>query len=270
MRTVASNMAVNKNNLIKFGFAFPFGSPHVSRTIMLAELSTLLEYVTSSEASRADYIRAIVEDNCLAKRTDKNRVISKRYLVELYSLDPILLLFRSLIFFWQRDPNGRHLLALLCAYARDPLLEASAKYILPLAEGILVTRQTMEEFLDTLAPGRYSQGKLASNAKNLNSTWTQSGHLTGRTEKKRTKAVPTPGSISYALLLGHLTGIRGRALFTSKYIKLLDCSLEHAIELAEDASRRGWIALKRVGDVIEALFPNLINSQEMEWVREQS
>jgi len=88
-------MAVNKNNLIKFGFAFPFGSPHVSRTIMLAELSTLLEYVTSSEASRADYIRAIVEDNCLAKRTDKNRVISKRYLVELYSLDSTLLLFRG-------------------------------------------------------------------------------------------------------------------------------------------------------------------------------
>jgi hypothetical protein len=270
VRTVASKMASNNSNLVNFGFAFPFGSPHVSRTMMLAELSTLLEYVNVPNASRADYIRAIVEDNCLAKRTDKNRVISKRYLIELYSLDPNKLLFRSLLFFWQRDPCGRHLLALLCSYARDPLLRASAKHVLPLAEGALVTRQSMEAYLDSLAPERYSPGKLASNAKNLNSTWTQSGHLNGRTRKTRSKAIPTTGSVSYALLLGYLTGIRGRALFSTAYIKLLDCSLEHAIELAEDASRRGWIVLKRVGDVIEVLFPNLINAQEMEWLREQS
>lgn len=263
-------MAANNSNFIKFGFAFPFGSPHVSRTMMFAELSILLEYVNTPGASRSDYIHAVVEDNCLAKRTDKNRIISKRYLLELYSLDPNMLLFRSLLFFWKRDSGGRHLLALLCSYARDPLLKASAKYILPLTEGALVTRQTMEEFLDSLAPGRYSTGKLASNAKNLNSTWTQSGHLTGRTQKKRSKAIPTMSSVSYALLLGYLTGVRGRSLFTSEYIKLLDCSLEHAIELAEEASRRGWIALKRVGDVIEVLFPNLINAQEMEWLREQS
>lgn len=261
-------MVANNSNLVKLGFAFPYGSPHVSRTMMLAELSTLLESVTAPDASRADYVQAIVEDNCLAKRTDKNRVISKRYLVELYSLDPALLLFRSLRFFWQRDPEGRQLLALLCAYARDPLLKASAKYILPLAEGALVNRQTMEEFLDSLDPGRYSSGKLASNAKNLNSSWTQTGHLNGRTQKKRSRAIPTAGSVSYALLLGFLTGVRGRSLFTSEFIKLLDCSLEHAIELAESASRRGWIVCNRVGDVIEVLFPNLITPQEMEWSRE--
>lgn len=238
--------------------------------MMFAELTTLLEYVNDPNASRTDYTRAIVEYNCLAKRTDKNRIISKRYLLELYSLDPNLLLFRALLFFWERDPGGRHLLALLCAYARDPLLRASAKYILPQAEGVVVTRQTMEEFLDNLDPGRYSPGKLASNAKNLNSTWTQSGHLNGRTNKIRSKAASTSGSVSYALLLAYLTGIRGRSLFTSEYIKLLDCSMEHALEFAEDASRRGWIVLKRVGDVIEVLFPNFINTQEMEWLREQS
>jgi hypothetical protein len=51
---------------------------------------------------------------------------------------------------------------------------------------------------------------------------------------------------------------------------LLDCSLDKMIELAEDASRRGWITLKRVGQVVEVLFPNLITAQEMEWLREQN
>ncbi|OGR01706.1 MAG: hypothetical protein A2511_00985 [Deltaproteobacteria bacterium RIFOXYD12_FULL_50_9] len=262
--------ATKNDNLKKFGFAFPAGSPHVSRTMMLEELSILLDYMNDASASRDDYGRAIIEANCLGKRTGKNRLISRRYLVELYSLAPNLLLFRALLFFWQRDKAGRSLIALLCAYARDPLLSASAKYILPLPAGSLVNRQSMETYLDTLAPGRYSLGKLASNAKNLNSTWTQTGHLVGRSSKIRNRAVPTVGSVSYALLLGYLIGERGVGLFQTDYVKLLDCSFERAIELAEDASRRGWIILKRMGDVIEVAFPNLITAEEMGWVREQS
>jgi hypothetical protein len=260
----------NKSYLLKLGMAFPKGSPHVSRTMMLAELGLLLEYVTNPNASRDNYIRAIVEDNCLGKRTEKNRQISKRYLLELYSLDRETLLFRALLFFWQRDAQGRPLLALLCAYARDTLLRASAKYILPLAEGALVTRENTEEFLEQLAPGRYSPGKLASNAKNLNSTWTQSGHLAGRVRKIRSRVTPTAGSVAYALLLAHVAGGRGPALLQSEYLKALDCPPDRAVELAEEASRRGWLVWKRVGDVIEVCFPGLINEQEMEWLREQS
>jgi hypothetical protein len=270
VRLLVSKLVEKKSNFEKLGFAFPFGSPHVSRTMMLTELGALLEYVNEPKASRAEYVRAITENNCLGKRTEKNRMISKRYLVELYSLDPEIPLFRALLFFWERDPNGHPLLALLCAYARDTLLRASAKYILPLSEGALITREAMEQFLDGLDPGRYSSGKLASNAKNLNSTWTQSGHLRGRTKKVRARALPTAGSVSYALFLGYLTGDRGASLFKSEYIKLLDCSFEKAIEFAEESSRKGWIVFKRVGDVIEVLFPNLINAQEMEWLREQN
>lgn len=259
-----------KAKLKSFGFAFPLGSPHVSRTMMMAELGLLLDYKDDPATSKAEYIRAIVEDNCLGKRTEKNRVISKRYLAELYSLDVDFLLFRALLFFWKRDPAGRPLLALMCAYARDALLRASAIYVVPLAEGSLVTRQTMEDYLEQLDPGRYSTGKLASNAKNLNSTWTQSGHLVGRINKIRSSVVPTPGNASYALLLGYLAGARGMALFNTDYAKLLDCSYERAIELAAEASRKGWIVFKRVGDVVEVLFPNLINAQEMERLREQS
>lgn len=268
---MTSKMAADKDPLVRFGFAFPDGGPHLSRTIMLSELSQLLEYVPSDSNPRpADYSRAIVEGNCLGKRTDKNRLITRRYLLELYALNPDLLLFRALLYYWQRDPGGRPLLAMLCAYARDNLLRRSAGFILPMPLGAPVNRQLMEKFLDDLYSGRYSPGKLASNAKNLNSSWTQSGHLSGRTNKVRTKAMATPGSVSYALLLGFLTGARGSFLFQTEFAKLLDCSPGHAMDLAQEASQKGWLVCKRVGDVIEVLFPNLINQQEMEWLREQS
>ena len=256
--------------LIRFGFAFPLGSPHVSRTMMLTELTSLIDCVGDCNAPKERYITAIVEENCLAKRTEKNRAITKRFLLELYTLDINKILFRGLLFFWHRDPAGRPLLALICAYARDTLLRTSASYILPLPEGAAVSRRSMEEFLDGRDPDRYSPGKLSSNAKNLNSTWTQSGHLCGRSNKIRTRAVPSAGSVSYALLLEYLKGVRGAALFKTNFMKLLDCSFEKAVELAEEASRKGWIVFKRVGNVIEVLFPNMINEQEMEWLREQN
>jgi hypothetical protein len=67
-----------------------------------------------------------------------------------------------------------------------------------------------------------------------------------------------------------LSGVRGQALFQTEYIKLLDCTFDKAVELAEEASRKGWIVFKRIGDVIEVLFPNLINQEDMEKLREQS
>ena len=96
------------------------------------------------------------------------------------------------------------------------------------------------------------------------------GHLSGRARKIRERSSATPGSVSLALLMGYLSGLRGESLFNSEYTRLLDCSFDKTIELAEDASRRGWVSLKRVGQVVEVLFPNLITAQEMEWLREQN
>ncbi|MDO9109880.1 MAG: hypothetical protein Q7U40_04435, partial [Desulfatirhabdiaceae bacterium] len=84
------------------------------------------------------------------------------------------------------------------------------------------------------------------------------------------RATPTSGAAAYALFLGYLDGTRGGALFTTEYTRLLDCQPQRVIELAEEASRRGWIVFKRIGDVMEVVFPSLLTSQEMEWIREQN
>lgn len=254
---------------MRFGFSVERGGAHTSRTMMLEELRALLSYVNRPEAVKADYLRAIDEENCLGKRSGITRRLTYRHLVDLYSLDPSMTLYRILLFFWQRDIQGQPLLALLCAYSRDAILGQSAPFILQFPVGASIARKSLEEYIDEKEPDRFSKPTLKSTAQNIISTWTKSGHLSGRVRKIRSRATPTPGAISYALLLGYLTGIRGEALFRTGYAKLLDCSFERAIELAEDASRRGWIVFKRVGDVIEVLFPNLIKAQEMEWIREQ-
>ena len=258
----------NNENLTRFGFSFNRGGTHTSRTMMLDELREVISYLDNPDASKADYFQAIDDENCLGKRSGKTRTLTYRHLVELYSLNPATTLYRALLFFWQRDPDGQPLLALLCTYARDSVFRSTAPFILNFTEGSIVSRQALEEFIDSKEADRFSKGTLKSTAQNINSTWTKSGHLTGKAKKIRTRAIPTAGSVSYALLLGYLAGVRGHALFSTEYTKLLDCSFERTIELAEEASRKGWIVFKRAGDIIEVLFPKLITEQETEWLRE--
>jgi hypothetical protein len=263
-------MTDKKQQLSRFGFSFDRGGAHTSRTMMLEELGALLTYVNRPEAEKSDYLRAIDDENCLGKRSGKTRTLTYRHLVELYSLDTTRLLFRALLYFWHRDIDGQPLLALLCTYARDAIFRSTAPFILKFPQGATITRESLEEFIDAQEPGRFSKATLKSTAQNINSTWTKSGHLYGRGRKVRSRAHPTAGGVSYALLLGYLAGSRGEALFQTEYTKLLDCTFDKAIELAETASRKGWIVFKRVGDVIEVLFPALLNQREMEWLREQS
>ncbi len=260
----------HNSELERLGFSFERGGVHTARTMMLAELRALLSFVDAADAPKAEYLDAIQTANCLGKRSGRTRALTFRHLADLYALDPSLLVFRAMRFFWQRDVDGHPLLAALCAYSRDPILRATAPFVLGFQEGATVTREGMEEFLDAQEPGRFSKATLKSTAQNLNSSWTQSGHLSGRVRKVRARAVATPGAASLALLLGYVSGLRGESLFKSDYTRMLDCSFERTLELAEDASRRGWISLKRVGQVIEVLFPNLITAQEMEWLREQN
>lgn len=263
-------MTEKNTQLSRFGFSFERGGTHIARTMMLDELKILLSYVNRPDASKNEYVHAIREENCLGKRSGKSRELTYRHLAKLYSLDCTNILFRTLRYFWKRDTDGKPLLALICTYARDPLFQSTAPFILQFSEGSIVSRKALEEFIDAQEIGRFSKATLTSVAQNINSTWTQSGHLHGRARKIRTLAKPTPGSVAYALFLGYLTGARGQALFQTEYVKLLDCTSGQGAELAEEASRKGWIVFKHVDDVIEVLFPNLMTEEEMEWLREQN
>jgi hypothetical protein len=259
----------SNNDLSSFGFTFQKGGVHLARTMMLEDMETLLDYVPDVNAERTEYFRAVVDDNCLGKRSVETRKLTERHFVELYALDPQVIIFKALRYFWKRDSLGHPLLALLCAYARDSLLRMSAPFIVGFHEGDRVQRLELEEYIEAMYPGRFSKAMLKSLAQNINSTWTKSGHLVGRVNKFRAKAKASSGAVSYALLLGYLHGERGKSLFESEYIKLLDCSFGEATEMAESAALKGWIIFKRLGAVIEVLFPNLLTDKEMDLIREQ-
>lgn len=235
---------------------------------MLEELQTLLGYVNNPSATKTEYLKAIRDDNCLGKRSAKTRLLTYRHLVDLYSLDLSIPIFRALLYFWERDLEGHPFLALFCSYSRDAILRMSAPFILQYAEGATITREALEEFLEDNYPARFSAATLKSTAQNINSTWTKSGHLAGKAKKVRSKAKATSSAVAYALFLAYLTGERGENLFASEFVKILDCSKDRAVELAEEAARRGWIVFKRVGNVMEVLFPNLLTPTELEWLRE--
>lgn len=213
-------------------------------------------------------MNAIGEQNVLGKRSGRTRQLTIKYLSRLYALDPSVALFRALRYFWDRDADGGPLLALLCAYARDSILRLSAPLMLGIKAGTTVDREDIERYLDELEPGRFSAATLKSTAQNIRSSWTQSGHLAGRVKKVRTRPRATPGAVAYSLFLGYLQDVRGEELFHSDYARLLDCPSHAIIDLATDASQRGWLVFKRIGRVMEVAFPNLLTEREMEWIRE--
>ena len=148
----------HNNKLERLGFSFERGGVHTARTMMLAELRALLSFVDAADAAKAEYLDAIQTANCLGKRSGRTRALTFRHLADLYALDPSSLVFRALRFFWQRDVDGQPLLAALCAYSRDPILRATAPFVLGIQGGATVTREGVEAFIDAQEPGRFQQG----------------------------------------------------------------------------------------------------------------
>lgn len=261
---------MKEKKLNRYGIDLSQGGAHFARTIMLEELRQLLSYVGDIDAPKDIYRQAIEEDNCLGKRSGNTRKITTSKLSILYGLNPELTVFRTLLYIWYRDEEARPLLALLCSIMRDRILRQSIPFILTMQEGEVLRKEKLEEYIENIEANRFTKSTLESTVRNLSSSWTQSGHLSGRIKKVKSRVIATPGAIAYALFLGYLMGARGKSMFETDLIKVLECNFEQAIELAESASRRGWIVMKRVGNVIEVHFPNFINDKEKGWVYEQN
>lgn len=241
---------------IEAGFRTGDKGTHTSRTMMLGELSAVLG-AAKPDASRGDLANAIVEDNCLAKPTVATRRLTNQRLGELYALDPNVPIFRILRNLWSLDESSRPLLALLVALARDPLLMATAPAVVPLPPGSEFQRGPMRESLRAAVAGRLNDSILDKVARNASSSWTQSGHLEGRTFKFRRLVNATPASVAFALYLGHTVGFRGEELFTSGWISVLDCNVISARDHALNAKRLGLIDLRIGGGVVELSLERL-------------
>lgn len=246
---------------LELGFRFGDKGTHTSRTLMLDELAALLRQCPAG-AARGDYVRALVEENCLGKHTVSTRKLSLQRLTELYGMDPAVPLFRLLRFFWDADEKAHAQLALLSALARDPLLRATAPVIFGLKPGDELARQQMTDALAQAVASRLNDATLDKVVRNTASSWTQSGHLEGRGRKRRVRIVPTPASTAFALLLGFLMGNRGRKLFETVFSRALDRDVDELTSLAMDAKRLGFLDIKSGGGLTVISFDGILNEQE--------
>lgn len=244
-----------------FGFREGTTSVHMSRTMMLDELSSLLDKVDAN--GKADsYVSAIIDENALCKPTQTTRRRTAKRLAELYALDPACTLFRLLRRFWAGDQAGRPMLAFLAAAARDPLLREVTPFVLDIRAGEPVTPLQIDEHLAELYPNRWKSTTRHSAAQNLASSWAQAGLLSGRSKKRRSHPVATPSVAAFAVAFGYLCGIRGRLLLDSVWTRLLDRSPSEVGNLVVEASRQGWLTYKTAGGVVEIAFPGLLTPQE--------
>ncbi len=232
------------------GFRFGPRGTHGSRTIMLRELTELFDTLPPS-ATKEDYKTAIVNENTLGKRTYATRLSSRQRLNEMYGLDPRLALFRILRRIWRIDRDGRPLLAMLAALARDPLLRATAHSVLVLGPGEELIRSRFAADIRKSVGKRMNDAVLDKVARNAASSWAQAGHLEGRVRKIRRRIAPTPAAAAMALWLGQLEGRAGLSLLDSDWAAALDARGRALLPAALDAKRLGLIHVRVAGNVVE-------------------
>ena len=245
----------------KIGFRFGDKGTHTSRTIMLDELKAVLEHCPSG-SPRAAYSTEIIDHNLLGKRTASTRRLTNQRLGELYGLAPSVPVYRLMRYFWEADDQGRPLLALLTAIARDPLLRATTDLVMALQPGQELVKTDMLTNLRDFVGDRLNDSTLDKVARNISSSWTQSGHLEGRVRKKRQPVLPTPYVTSYALVLAYLLGIRGQGLFESPFAKVIDTSPDELVYLAMDAKRLGILEMQNAGGMLNISFDALLSEEE--------
>jgi len=249
-----------------WGFRFGDKGTHTSRTLMLEELRLLLDAVPGG-VNREAYVQAVIVDNCLGKKTTATRKLSVQRLSELYALNPTVPLFRVLRDLWGHHESSRPLLAMLLGLARDPILRITAEPLLQTPIGNELSRQSLEQVLGEEIGHRFKPATLGKIIRNVGSSWTQSGHLEGRVRKIRKSVQPTPAACTFALLLGYVLGQRGRMLFETPWVAILDRSFPDLLELAIDAKRLGLLDLKQSASMIDISFPNLLSEQDKELIR---
>ena len=251
---VSSLMKEAIPRLERFGLKLSLGGAHSSRTMMLDEISRLLSVITPDADYKA-YQEAVLINNLLGKKTAATREKTFRYLRELYGLSlyiPIFKVYRQLCDF---DHGSIPLLSLLISLARDPQFRATADVVLASRASDTISGELFQQAIVRSFGDRYSSNNIGKISRNAASSWTQSGHLTGHTNKIRTIVKPGPVALAFALILSHVGGWHGEQLFTSDWCKILDLNSYEARSLGIAASRQGLISLKGIDSIIEITFP---------------
>lgn len=260
MATVRRKVESGKERveLAELGFVEGPRGVHTSRTMMLAELALVMDSGRGGSGPRA--VRAaIVEDNLLGKATRSGRINSATKLIDLYGFEPQSDLFAAFHSRWRESSASKPVLAVLMAQCRDAVLRESASVILETPIGAAASKDQFYRCLLSAFTSKYAETTLQSTTKNVASSWRQSQHIRGGKAIIRTKAPADFHALAFAALIGYLRGLRGRALLSSDWVRILDFEPRELEDALAEAHRHGLLTSRRVGEVIE-ITPNRYSS----------
>ncbi|ESZ30426.1 hypothetical protein [Mesorhizobium sp. L2C084A000] len=229
------------------GFREGAKGTHTSRTIMVAELERVLREGSSGQALD----KIVIEDNLLEKATTSGRALTLQRLKELYGLDQSIPIFRTLSTLWTLDAKSLPLLALLAALARDPLLRATAKPIVSLPVGSELMRDSIRNAISAAVGNRLNEATLDKVVRNASSSWAQSGHLIGRTFKRRVSVAATPAAMAFAIWLAQAAGFTGEEILSSGWVAILDLEPAEIRTMLERARAAGLVDVRQLGSRLE-------------------
>jgi hypothetical protein len=232
------------------GFDEAPGGVHTSRTMMLAELESVLGALVSV-VTPANVRHAILEDNVLGKATRSGRKNSATKLIDLYSFNPEQQLFYAFEVLWRDASTSRPVLAVLLALSRDTVLRASVETVIGAPIGSTLTKEQLYKSLLSGFASKYAETTLQSTTRNIASSWRQSGYIKGENPIVRVKAPSDFHTVAFALLIGYLRGLRGHNLLSSDWVRLMDFDSGELEAAIAEAHRHGLITSRKIGEVIE-------------------
>lgn len=240
------------------GHHFALASLHTtaSHTIGVPHLVELFRAVPS-DAPHERYREAVLDENVLGRPTQVGRQRSLRHLRELYLLDPTRMDFAALRRLWDVDSRAQPLIAGLLAFTRDGILRASFAAIQQTPPGGIVTSDDLTKAVTAVYGVDLSESTLGKTGRNTGASWTQTGHLSGRTKKVRQSIEAFPAAVAYAAYLGHLAGKRGAGVLDTPWAAVLDLPIWAGIDALRRAHTHGLLDLLVAGNVVDVSFPVL-------------
>ena len=241
----------------ELGFSKNPGGALTSRSILLYQAKRLFS-IYQKEGLEKPPRYYVIEENRLGIPTLSSREKTCRYLKQEYGFSVEIPIFKALYALHKiHNEEDMTLPLFLLAWSRDALLRNGTLELLKTNANEALKPFLILDLFQKEIGNRYREGIIEKIKKNWIASWTQSGHLAGRSNKIRAQVKAGPMALAFACLLSTFSGETGEKIFSSIWIQILDLNPQQARELAQKAKEIGLLDVYSMGGVTQISFPSL-------------
>lgn len=199
----------------------------------------------------------VIDENRLGIPTLSSRQKTCALLKREYGFSEKIPIFKGLFKLQRIHEEEAGLSLFLLAWTRDALLRYGTSEILDRKPSEVLRTREIFEVISGETENRYRENICGKIVANWMASWTQSGHLSGKSKKTRAQVKAGPVALAFACLLSTLSGEAGEKIFSSVWIQILDLNPQQARELAQKAKEIGLLDVYSMGGVTQISFPCL-------------